>query len=589
MTIRFGPTWRPGEGTTFRLWGPAASSVELVVNGRAVTMPPHGDGWYEATLPGARSGARYLFRIDGRIEVPDPASHFQPDDVHGPSEVVDHAYAWTARDWRGRLWHEAVFLELHVGTFTPHGTFRSAIEQLDHVADAGFTAIELMPVADFSGRRNWGYDGVLWYAPDSAYGRPEDLKALIDAAHLRGLMVFLDVVYNHFGPDGNYLGQYAPQFFTAQHKTPWGDAIDYRVPQVRAFAVDNALHWLDRYRFDGLRLDAVHALVEPGEPSVLSELSEAVGRLAAQTGRHIHLVLENDNNRAALLDPLADPPAGRYRAQWNDDYHHAWHTLLTNESHGYYRDYKQPKPQIARSLAEGFVYQGEISEHRQNTRRGEPSGTLPATAFINFLQNHDQIGNRAHGDRLSSLADQTTLEAALTIMLLAPMPPLMFMGEEWGAAEPFPFFCDFAGELADAVRKGRRAEFAEAYADPSIDVPDPLSEATFQSAILDWSAREHGAHKRRLDLVRALLRVRREQIMPRLANLAHTDAQAQFSVDLLQARWRLGDGSMLHLVANLSARECARPGCADVGTPIWGERPSASLPPWSVYWHIGGG
>jgi malto-oligosyltrehalose trehalohydrolase len=552
-------------------------------------MPVCDDGWHRIKQSDAEPGTRYSFRIDGRIEVPDPASHFQPDDVHKPSEVIDHGYAWSARDWCGRPWHEAVFLELHVGTFTAQGTFRTAIERLDHVADAGFTAIELMPVADFSGGRNWGYDGVLWYAPDSAYGRPEDLKALIDAAHVRGLMVFLDVVYNHFGPDGNYLGQYAPQFFTAQHKTPWGDAIDYRVPQVRTFAVDNALHWLDRYRFDGLRLDAVHALAEPGALSVLVELSEAVGRLAAQTGRHIHLVLENDNNRAALLDPSADPPAGKYRGQWNDDYHHAWHTLLTNESHGYYRDYKQPKPQIARSLAEGFVYQGEISEHRKGVKRGEPSGGLPPTAFVNFLQNHDQIGNRALGDRLNSLADQTAMEAALMVLLLAPMPPLMFMGEEWGAAEPFPFFCDFSGELADAVGKGRRAEFAEAYADPSIEVPDPLSEATFQSAILDWSAREHGAHKRRLELVRALLRVRREQIVPRLANLVHTDAQAQFSGDLLQACWRLGDGSMLHLVANLSARECARPRGADLGTPIWGERPAASLSPWSVYFRVGGG
>jgi malto-oligosyltrehalose trehalohydrolase len=402
-------------------------------------------------------------------------------------------------------------------------------------------------------------------------------------------MVFLDVVYNHFGPEGNYLRLYAPHFFTALHKTPWGDAIDYRVPQVRAFAIDNALHWLDHYRFDGLRLDAVHALAEPGEPSVLVELSEAVGALAARTGRHIHLVLENDDNCAALLDPMRDPPAGQYRAQWNDDYHHAWHTLLTCESHGYYRDYRQPRPQIARSLTKGFVYQGERSEHRKGAKRGEPSGELPPTAFVNFLQNHDQIGNRALGDRLVSLADEAATEAALKILLLAPMPPLMFMGEEWGAAEPFPFFCDFSGELADAVRKGRRTEFAEAYADASIEVPDPLSEATFQSAILDWSAREHGAHRRRLDLVRALLRVRREQIMPRLAGLAHTDAQAQFSGDLLQARWRLSDGSMLHLVANLSARERARPRDADVGMPIWGERSSVSLPPWSVCWGVGDG
>jgi maltooligosyltrehalose trehalohydrolase len=586
MTIRFGPVWRPGEGTTFRLWGPGAAKIEFIMDGRAFAMQARGYGWYETTRPEAGPGTRYAFRIDGQIDVPDPASHHQPDDVHGPSEVVDHEYDWTERNWRGRPWHETVLLELHVGTFTPQGTFRALIDKLGHIADTGFTAVELMPVADFSGRRNWGYDGVLWFAPDSTYGRPEDLKALVDAAHRRGLMVFLDVVYNHFGPEGNYLGRYAPQFFTSHHKTPWGDAIDYRVPQVRAFAVDNALHWLGHYRFDGLRLDAVHALAEPGEPSVLVELSEAVGELAARSGRHIHLVLENDNNRASLLDPFADPPAGKYRAQWNDDYHHAWHVLLTGESHGYYRDYPQPKPQIARSLAAGFIYQGEPSEHRKGARRGEPSGDLPPTVFVNFLQNHDQIGNRALGDRLEMLAEAPAIEAALAVLLLAPMPPLMFMGEEWGSTQPFPFFCDFTGELADAVRRGRRAEFAEAYADPSIEVPDPLVEATFQSAVLDWPAHAQGGHKHRLDLVRALLRVRREQIVPRLAGLTRPDAQAHFSGDLLQARWRLGEGSTLYLLANMSEHEHARP---DDAEPIWAGEPPASLPPWSVHWGIGGG
>ncbi len=305
------------------------------------------DGWYALTVPDADAGTLYQFRIDDELYVPDPASAFQPKDVNGPSEVIDHSYDWLARHWRGRPWHEAVFLELHVGAFTPEGTFRAAIDKLDHLVDIGITAIELMPVADFAGTRNWGYDGVLLFAPDSAYGRPEDLKALIDAAHARGLMVFLDVVYNHFGPEGNYLGRYAPQFFT-QAETPWGRAIDYRVPEVRAFAIENALHWLREYRFDGLRLDAVHAIVEPGSPSVLVELSRAVGKLAEATGRATHLVLENDDNRASLLDPLADPPRGKYRAQWNDDYHHAWHVLLTGETDGYYRDYAQGPQRAAR-------------------------------------------------------------------------------------------------------------------------------------------------------------------------------------------------------------------------------------------------
>jgi len=589
MSGRFGPLLHRDGGTTFRLWAPAASEVALVTSRETVSVPHQGEGWYEVALRHAGPGTRYRFRIDDKIDVPDPASHCQPDDVHGPSEIIDHSYAWEARDWRGRPWHEVVFSELHVGTFAPQGTFRAAIEKLDHVVATGITAIELMPVAEFSGRRNWGYDGVLLFAPDSAYGRPEDLKALVDAAHDRGLMVFLDVVYNHFGPEGNYLGQYAPQFFTSHHTTPWGDAIDYRVPQVRQFTIENALHWLDRYRFDGLRLDAVHAIAEPGEPSVLTDLSKAVGALAARTGRHIHLVLENDDNSAALLDPAEEPVAGKYRAQWNDDYHHAWHALLTSESHGYYRDFQEPKRQIARSLASGFVYQGDPSVYRKGARRGETSGRLPPTAFVNFLQNHDQIGNRVCGDRLEILAEASAVEAALAILLLAPMPPLMFMGEEWGATQPFPFFCDFSGALADAVRNGRRREFAEAYADSSIEVPDPLAEATFQSATLDWSALDLDRHRRRLDLVRGLLRVRRDEIMPRLAGLKGTHADAAFSDDLLQARWRLGDGSTLRLLANLSDRDCAAPGDARGEAPIWSGSPPASLPPWSVYWAVGGG
>ena len=517
-----------------------------------------------------------------------PASHFQPDDVNGPSEVIDHHYAWTATNWRGRPWHEAVILELHVGAFTPAGTFRSAIVKLADVADAGFTAIELMPVADFAGRRNWGYDGVLLYAPDSAYGRPEDLKALIDAAHDHGLMVLLDVVYNHFGPEGNYLHGYAPGFFTHHHTTPWGDAIDYRVPEVRCFAVENALHWLDNYRFDGLRLDAVHAIVEPGTPSMLHELSRAVGELAAATNRHIHLVLENDDNGASFINPLADPSAGQYRAQWNDDYHHAWHALLTGESHGYYRDYiDDPNGKIAKSLAQGFVFQGEPSPYRKGVRRGEPSSQLLPIAFVDFLQNHDQIGNRALGDRLASLADPAAYEAALAILLLAPMPPLMFMGEEWGATQPFPFFCDFHDALGEAVRQGRRREFAEAYADPAIDVPDPLAEDTFRSAVLDWSERAKPPHDSRLALVQRLLVVRRDEIVPRLAGMTVHEAEADLIAGPLRARWVLGDGSTLFLMTNLSGELQRSPRMA--GDVIWGGDVPEDLPPWSVFWAIGAG
>ena len=295
---QFGPQY--GENSaTFRLWAPAAKSVDAVVDGSRHQMARCGRGWFTVDVQGAAAGSRYRFRIDDEVDVPDPASAFQPEDVAGPSEIVDHdAFAWRARDWRGRPWHETVLLECHVGTFSPEGTYDGLIGKLDHIAQTGITAIELMPVGDFPGKRNWGYDGVLWYAPDHTYGSPDDLKRLIDEAHLRGIMVFLDVVYNHFGPEGNLLGRYAPQFFK-NASTPWGSAIDYAVPEVKAFAIENALFWLCDYRFDGLRLDAVHAIAEPDRSALLQELSHAVGSLARESGRHVHLVLENDDNRAS--------------------------------------------------------------------------------------------------------------------------------------------------------------------------------------------------------------------------------------------------------------------------------------------------
>jgi maltooligosyltrehalose trehalohydrolase len=573
------------DGATFRLWAPASQRVDVLLD-RPHALRRGDDGWFSADIPGIKAGILYKFRIDDAVDIPDPASAFQPRDVAGPCEVIDHsAYRWRARNWRGQPWQEAVLIEAHVGTFTPDGTYRAMIDRLDHLVATGFTALELMPLADFPGRHNWGYDGVLWYAPDSAYGRPDDLKALIDEAHLRGLMVFLDVVYNHFGPEGNYLGQYAPTFFT-EAQTPWGSAIDYRVPQVRAFAIENALYWLREYRFDGLRLDAVHAIPEQGEVSMLHDLSRAVGDLATETGRHIHLLLENDDNAASLLDADEDPPHGKYRAQWNDDYHHAWHVLLTGERQGYYGDYsKSPLKDIARALASGFVYQGEASAHRGGQLRGEPSGALAPTAFVNFLQNHDQVGNRALGDRLESLASDKAIEAALAIALLAPMIPMLFMGEEWGSTAPFPFFCDFQGELADAVRRGRRKEFAGAYAKYGDDIPDPLNEATVRSAVLDWNGRNLPKAQQRLTLVRDLLSVRRREIVPRLAGARFGDASAGDS-GLLSAKWRMGDGALLQLLTNLSDRAIeTQPELT--GTKIWGGDAGRSIAPWSVLWHIG--
>ena len=580
---RFGPLLSE-QGVTFRLWAPAAREVALLLD-EPIAMTKAA-GWFDTHVADAGPGTRYRFRIDNELDIPDPISHFQPDDIAGPSEVIDHSlYRWQCADWKGLPWERAVFLETHVGTFTAQGTYRAMMGKLDHLAETGITALELMPLADFPGRWNWGYDGVLPFAPDSAYGTPEDLKALIDAAHARGIMVFLDVVYNHFGPEGNYLHRLSPQFFAEAH-TPWGVAIDYRVPEVRAYVIENALHWLRDYRFDGLRLDAVHAIVDPGEPHILSALAEAVNDFAAESGRHIHLVLENDDNAGQFLAPAATVSDGFYRAQWNDDYHHAWHVLLTRESGGYYGDYQDVSAQITRTLAEGFTYQGEASAHRGGKARGEASRHLPRADFVDFIQNHDQIGNRPYGERLSRLASPEALEAALAVLLLQPSPPLMFMGDEWGATEPFLFFCDFKGDLGEAVRKGRKAEFADWHAQAGDGIPDPLAKETKDAAVLDWAARERSPHKERLALTRALLKTRDKHIAPLLPAMIGA-GEASLENGLLRAHWRSGDETLM-LLANLSDTAKARPAALDWAEPVWGDCPAQSLPPWSVYAAIGG-
>ncbi|MEA3192329.1 MAG: maltooligosyltrehalose trehalohydrolase [Betaproteobacteria bacterium] len=483
------------EGVRFRLWAPKARSVDVHLK-TFLPMQSIGDGWFECLTPEAKAGTLYRYRIDGEHLVPDPASRFQPQDVDGPSEVIDPAAFRWKESWKGRPWREAVIYELHVGTFTPEGTYAGVVHKLNHLKETGITAIELMPLADFAGRRNWGYDGVLPYAPDSAYGRPEDLKALVQAAHEAGLMIFLDVVYNHFGPKGNYLNLYAPQFFTERHKTPWGAAIDFSQPAVRRYFVNNVLHWLLEYRFDGLRFDAVHAIHDDSPRHILDEICDA-----APEGKH--LVLENDANQARFIGP------GKYDAQWNDDSHHGYHVLACGEDDGYYVAYADaPAKHLARCLAEGFAYQGEVSPFSKEAR-GEPSGRLPPSCFVDFLQNHDQIGNRAMGERLLSLANEKQLKALSAIQLLAPSPPLLFMGEEWGCRQPFLFFCDFDGELGEAVRKGRREEFSR-FAAFKERIPDPLAETTFRRSVLRWKDRDAGW----LTHYRDLLALRKKEIIP---------------------------------------------------------------------------
>jgi maltooligosyltrehalose trehalohydrolase len=531
--------------TRFRLWAPAGKHVEVEIEGRSpVMMNDAGDGCFEVEVP-CGAGARYRYRLENGLAVPDPASRAQADDVHGPSLVIDpRAYRWRRPEWQGRPWQETVLYELHAGAY---GGFAGVQAALPALFELGVTAVELMPVNDFPGKRNWGYDGVLPFAPDRSYGTPDELKALIDAAHGLGLMMFLDVVYNHFGPDGNYIAAYAPGFFRDDIATPWGAAIDFRRPQVRRFFTENALYWLHEYRFDGLRFDAVHAIAEPGW---LDEMAAEVRR-SVEPGRQVHLVLEHDGNEADHLRRDFD-------AQWNDDAHHVLHVLLSGEVDGYYGDYADDPPRrLARCLSEGFVYQGDASAYRQGKPRGTPSADLSPTSFVLFLQNHDQVGNRPFGDRLAASVDPRALEAAIALQLLCPQIPLIFMGEEEASIAPFLYFTDHQGGLAEAVREGRRREFAAfkgfAAGEDTSTIPDPNEPSTFEKsrAVPDSMA---GAARR--NLYRELLALRALSLASRLKGAKSTGATAVGPAAVV-ARWRLADGATLILAVNFDRKSCA--------------------------------
>ncbi|WP_144183627.1 malto-oligosyltrehalose trehalohydrolase [Elioraea rosea] len=544
--LPFGAELQDDGTTRFRLWAPSAAAVALEIDGHG-SLPMHTDGeqWFSLRTV-APAGTRYRYRVAPGLSVPDPASRAQAGDVSGCSVVVDPgSYRWRHGDWRGRPWHETVLYELHPGAC---GGFRGVMAELPRLAALGVTAVELMPIADFPGTRNWGYDGVLPYAPDEAYGTPDDLKALIDAAHGHGLMMFLDVVYNHFGPEGNWLHSYAAGFFADGTHTPWGAAIDFSRKAVRDLFIENAVYWVNEYRFDGLRFDAVHAIESsPGE-HFLRELATRV-RHAVEPGRHVHLVLEHDDNDATHLGPSL------YDAQWNDDGHHCLHVLLTGERDGYYADYADaPARHLARCLSEGFAYQGETSLHRGGLARGRPSAHLETTAFVLFLQNHDQVGNRAHGERLTTLAPVPALAAARALLLLSPQVPMLFMGEEWASQNPFLYFTDFEGTLADAVREGRLREFGRfaSFGDPArgASIPDPNDPATFERSRLDPAEARAPDAAEALAHTRALLALRHQAIIPRLAGTRSLGASA-IGEHALTAAWLMGDGATLRLLANL--------------------------------------
>jgi malto-oligosyltrehalose trehalohydrolase len=554
-------------GARFRLWAPAAREVDLELtvrdSARRLSMSAARNGWFEIAVTDAPAGSRYAFRIDGGLSVPDPASRCNPEDGHAPSMIVDPlAYAWNDASWSGRPWEDAVIYELHIGAFTPVGTFAAAMERLDYLAGIGVTAVELMPLADFPGARNWGYDGVLPFAPDASYGAPDDLKRLIDAAHARSLMMLIDVVYNHFGPEGNYLHVYAPAFFNPGHQTPWGAAINMdgeNSRTVRDFFIHNALYWLEEYRFDGLRLDAVDRIVDDSSPDFLTELTARV-RDGPGSERHVHIVLENDRNEAKYLGRDAQHRPLHATAQWNDDVHHAAHVIVTGETDGYYADYAdRPLWYFGRCLAEGFGYQGEPSSYRGGAPRGEPSVHLPPAAFVDFLQTHDQVGNRAMGERIGHIADPRALRAAIACILLSPSPPLLFMGEEFAASTPFLFFCDFGPELSDAVTQGRRREFSrfDRFRDPEARdaIPDPNRLDTFERSKLDWSEVDRPPHNAWLALYRECLQLRATRIAPRLAGMGPSGAFEAERGGVLYVDWTLGDGARLHLAANFSRTE----------------------------------
>jgi len=577
-----------GDGTVrFRLWAPAAQTIGLEIRGvpEILKMTVAPEGWHELIADQASAGDRYRFVLPNGLRVADPASRFQPEDVHGPSEIIDTAgWVWNDIGWKGRHWHEAVIYELHIGTFTPEGTFLAAIDKLDHLTSVGITAIELMPIGDFPGHRNWGYDGVLPYAPDSSYGWPEDLKALVEAAHARGLMVLLDVVYNHFGPDGNYLHAYAPQFFTERHKTPWGAAINFdgeHSRQVRDFFISNAIYWLEQFHFDGLRIDAAHAIADESSTHILAEISERVR--AAINDRQIHLVLENDRNQSQWLERL-------YTAQWNDDAHHALHTALTGECQGYYAEYSGDTAKLGRALAEGFAFQGEVMTYLGEPR-GEVSRHLRPSAFIAFLQNHDQIGNRAFGDRLVHTARPAALRAAAAVYLLLPQIPMLFMGEEWAATQPFPFFCDFGPEVADAVRRGRREEFSRfpQFQDPAQreKIPDPQAAQTFLSAKLHWEERDEPSSRKWLDWYSRILARRHQAIVPLIPHIHHGGKFQVLGSGAVQVRWPSDEFGVLVLAANLSGKT-ARGFESPRTTPIWseGRMRGGELDAWSAVWWL---
>jgi maltooligosyltrehalose trehalohydrolase len=569
--------WPEQGGIRFRVWAPERQRVDVVLDAggphaRTLQLERSSDGTHSVLAEGS-AGLRYAYLLDGDGPFPDPASRFQPDGVHGSSEVVDpRAFAWSDQEWNGLPLGDLVLYEAHVGTFSPEGTFQGVIDRLGHLSGLGITGLELMPVADFPGARNWGYDGVDLFAPARCYGTPDDLRRLVDSAHRLGIAVLLDVVYNHFGPDGAYMSAFSPHYFSAIHHTPWGQAINLdgeHAGHVRSFLVENALHWIHEYHIDGLRLDATHALIDDSPRHFLRELTERVH--ASVAGRTVVLIAEDDRNLAAGLMPAAQEGWG-LDGMWADDFHHHVRRLAAGDADGYFQDYSGSTEDIAATLRQGWFYTGQYSAYRRGGRGTDPAGISPERMII-CLQNHDQIGNRAFGERLPHQIDPAAFRALSALLLLAPETPLLFMGQEWAAGSPFLYFTDHHAKLGALVTEGRRAEFSRftIFADPVAreSIPDPQAEATFLASRLDWQERLREPHAGVERLYRALLGLRRRDPSLRAPSEGGTFQAAAIGDAALALRRRAPSGAELLLVA------CLR-GAATVDAGAWAETASAS-------------
>ncbi|MBD8161574.1 malto-oligosyltrehalose trehalohydrolase [Erwinia persicina] len=564
----------------FRLWASGQSEVTLRLSAKDIEMTPTGNGWFEVEVAGVKPGEEYQYVLADGKTVADPASRAQRDDVGGPSLVIDPArYAWQNTGWAGRPWEETVVYELHIGTFTPQGTFRAAIDKLPHLAGLGITMVEVLPLAQFGGRRGWGYDGVLLYAPHAAYGSPEDFKAFVDAAHGYGISVVLDIVLNHFGPEGNYLPLLSPDFFHPERTTPWGAAIAWDVDAVRRYIVEAPLYWLQEYNLDGLRFDAIDQIEDSQQPHVLIEIAQRIRAEIPQ--RPIHLTTEDCRNVIFLHPRDADGSAPLFTGEWNDDFHNAVHVFATGETHAYYQDFAdQPEKGVARALTEGFIYQGQVSPQSGEARGVDSRGQPPVT-FVDFIQNHDQVGNRAQGDRLISLAGADRSKVMLAMLLLSPHIPLLFMGEEYGETHPFLFFTDFHGDLARAVREGRAREFAGHAGHEGESVPDPNAEQTFIASRLDWHKPETPEGQAWMALTRQLLTLRQQYIVPLLARAGgHSGNVVKTASGFLAVSWTFPQGT-LSMAVNIAATPQPLPDLPGETIFAWPDR-GEDLPPHSI-------